>query len=462
MLLQHRRAFASLIYSFDLATLCVGLYLGTPTGSQEPGFWLRLGEFALLILTWTHLAGRFGLYESRRTEPILGETLPLSQAMLYSLGAVYLLRAALGFHPGYEVAWTLMFSFLLLSGTRLVLRMALLWLRRHGRNYRSLLFIGRGRSARTLAADFQEHSNYGIKVLGGMTFTGEENLAPIPGMNHLGTTANLQHVLRDHAIDEVVLCPADGVWASEVKSVLRFCETVGLPCKVAPDFLGIPASRTRVSWIGSVPFYVFASGFQNQNLLGVKRLIDILGATLGLVLVAPLLLAIALAIKLESRGPVFFRQTRVGLNGRLFTLLKFRSMVMDAERRRGDLLARNEQKGPVFKIKDDPRVTRIGRILRRYSLDELPQLINVLIGDMSIVGPRPPLPSEVLQYDWWQRRRLSVRPGITCIWQVSGRNNIEFDRWMELDLQYIDDWSLGMDVKIMAKTVREVLRGGGH
>jgi exopolysaccharide biosynthesis polyprenyl glycosylphosphotransferase len=191
--------------------------------------------------------------------------------------------------------------------------------------------------------------------------------------------------------------------------------------------------------------------------LAAKRLFDITVSFLVLFLLSPVFLAVAAAIKLDSPGPVFFRQRRVGLQGRTFDIFKLRSMYLDAEARLESLRTHNEMSGPVFKMKNDPRITRVGRFLRRTSLDEFPQFWNVLRGEMSVVGPRPPLPSEVRQYKRWQRRRLSVKPGITCIWQISGRNNIDFDRWMELDLEYIDQWSLWTDFQICLKTIPAVL-----
>jgi exopolysaccharide biosynthesis polyprenyl glycosylphosphotransferase len=195
--------------------------------------------------------------------------------------------------------------------------------------------------------------------------------------------------------------------------------------------------------------------------LAGKRVIDVVVSAAVLLLTVPLLAATALAIRLESPGPVLFRQRRVGLNGRAFQMLKFRSMLVDAEQRLEGLRARNEMSGPVFKLTHDPRVTPVGRFLRKASIDELPQLWNVLRGEMSLVGPRPPLPSEVSQYQRWQRRRLSVKPGITCTWQVSGRNGIDFEQWMQLDLAYIDNWSLWGDVRICLKTIPAVLSARG-
>jgi exopolysaccharide biosynthesis polyprenyl glycosylphosphotransferase len=193
----------------------------------------------------------------------------------------------------------------------------------------------------------------------------------------------------------------------------------------------------------------------------MKRLFDIVASALALWLLLPLFVVVVALIKLTSRGPVFFRQTRVGLHGRTFNMLKFRSMVVNAESLKASLAAQNEQAGPVFKMRRDPRVTSIGRFIRKYSIDELPQLINVLRGDMSVVGPRPPVPDELSKYEAWQRRRLSVRPGLTCIWQVSGRNQISFEDWMLLDMQYIDHWSLARDFQLIFRTIPVVITGRG-
>jgi exopolysaccharide biosynthesis polyprenyl glycosylphosphotransferase len=213
--------------------------------------------------------------------------------------------------------------------------------------------------------------------------------------------------------------------------------------------------------VAGLPLLSFSSTPSDAIALVAKRAFDLVASAAALVLLAPVLLAIAAAVKLDSPGPVLFRQRRVGLAGRTFTLYKFRSMRQDAEAQRRALEARNEMDGPVFKIRDDPRVTRVGRFLRRTSLDELPQFWNVLRGEMSVVGPRPPIPAEVRRYARWQRRRLSVKPGLTCTWQVSGRNEVDFDRWMALDLDYIDTWSLWGDVRIVLKTIPAVLLGRG-
>ncbi|PYV17710.1 MAG: lipid carrier--UDP-N-acetylgalactosaminyltransferase [Acidobacteria bacterium] len=213
--------------------------------------------------------------------------------------------------------------------------------------------------------------------------------------------------------------------------------------------------------MGEWPLLTFSTTPVNEDLLLVKRLLDFAMALVFLLALSPLLLLIALLVKLTSRGPVLHRQTRSGLGGRKFVLFKFRSMHSDAERMRGELEPLNEMDGPVFKIRDDPRLTGFGRFLRRFSLDELPQLVNILKGEMSFVGPRPPLPEEVARYAPWQRRRLRMQPGLTCLWALAGRNQLDFERWMELDLEYIDNWSPALDWKILLKTIPVVLLGRG-
>jgi exopolysaccharide biosynthesis polyprenyl glycosylphosphotransferase len=193
----------------------------------------------------------------------------------------------------------------------------------------------------------------------------------------------------------------------------------------------------------------------------LKRLFDMLSSLVALIALSPLMISVAIAIKLTSRGAILFKQLRVGQHGKPFHMLKFRSMISNAEELKAKLMAQNEQTGPVFKMRRDPRITAVGRFIRKFSIDELPQLVNVLRGEMSVVGPRPPVPVEVAKYEAWQRRRLSVRPGLTCVWQVSGRNEISFEEWMYLDMQYIDHWSLGQDFQLILKTLPVVLTGRG-
>jgi exopolysaccharide biosynthesis polyprenyl glycosylphosphotransferase len=223
----------------------------------------------------------------------------------------------------------------------------------------------------------------------------------------------------------------------------------------------VKIAKARLTQLEDVPLLTFETVVAKEGQLFVKRIIDFVVSAVLLVLLAPVFIIVALAIKFNSKGPVLYRQTRVGLNGRKFTLYKFRTMFEGAEEKLTELEKLNEMGGPVFKMKKDPRITRLGRYLRKFSIDEFPQLFNVLVGHMSLVGPRPPIPEEVVQYEPWQRRRLSMRPGLTCIWQVSGRNKIDFDDWMKLDLKYLDNWSLWLDFTIIMKTIPVVFFGIG-
>jgi len=261
-------------------------------------------------------------------------------------------------------------------------------------------------------------------------------------------------------IDRVIFV-VPRVWLHRIEEAILACEEVGVSTSIALDLYNLHIARTRQTDFNGFPLLEFETFHAKEWQLFIKRGMDLVIAGLALVFFSPLMVLVALLIKLTSKGPVFFKQTRCGLNGRKFTLFKFRSMVVDAEARKKELLVNNEMDGPVFKMKRDPRITSLGYILRKTSIDELPQFINVLMGDMSVVGPRPPLVNEVEDYTFWQRRRLSLKPGITCIWQVSGRNKISFDQWMKMDLEYIDNWSLWLDIRILIKTFFVVLVGYG-
>ena len=271
----------------------------------------------------------------------------------------------------------------------------------------------------------------------------------------------LSEIIDANVVDEVIYCKGK-FDNEEVRALIYACSEVGVTFRVYSELLSVVSQRSHLTYFKELPFLTFANNTKNYFALKVKEMLDFLFSFVIVVLISPVLLAISVAIKIEDGGSVFFRQRRVGLNGRIFHCLKFRTMVENAEALQVKLENQNEQSGPVFKIKNDPRVTRVGRFLRKTSLDELPQFFNVLRGEMSIVGPRPPIPSEVQQYQRWQRRRLSMKPGITCIWQVSGRNNIPFEEWMKLDMLYIDTWSLKLDLILFLSTIKVVFTGEGQ
>lgn len=287
------------------------------------------------------------------------------------------------------------------------------------------------------------------------------------GIRVIGTMDNYEEILTNQVIDQVLFALPLKL-LPQVQKRITFAERVGINIRIMPDwqiqrimFRPETASITFDNMVG-LPMLTLSSTPKKELDLLVKSLIDYLGSLAGLLVLSPLFVCIAVVIKATSPGPVFFRQERCGLNGRRFYIYKFRTMVANAEELQKQLLDQNEVDGPVFKMKNDPRVTSVGRFLRKTSLDELPQLINVLRGQMSLVGPRPPLPAEVEKYSPMQRRRLSMKPGMTCIWQVAGRNNIPFEQWMKMDLNYIDNWSLQLDFKILFRTLSAVLQGTGH
>ncbi len=284
---------------------------------------------------------------------------------------------------------------------------------------------------------------------------------PPPGFASPGSLDSLANVLHSSVVDAVIFL-SSGLPAGPIEDGLRLCDTEGIEAWVLPGFLRTSIANVTLDELAGHPMLLFSSTAKSAWALMVKRLLDIGLSALALALLSPLYLGIAIAIRATSPGPIFFSQRRSTLRGRIFLMHKFRTMVQNAEAIRADLDTRNEASGPAFKIKDDPRVTPVGRWLRRYSLDELPQLWNVLKGDMSLVGPRPPIPAEVEKYEPWQRRRLSMRSGCTCLWQIGGRNQLAFDEWMRLDLKYIDTWSLALDFQILFKTLGAIFRGTGY
>lgn len=320
-----------------------------------------------------------------------------------------------------------------------------------------VLIVGGGTRGRLVAESIERTNN--ATVLGMIRFEGEaadEQSLPV-----LGRFADLETILRTTPVSNVYVAGNVLKDAVGMQDAITICERLGIPFALpAYSFrLGraLPADAQRLQH-GYVHYNIYEPKVRRR---AVKRVFDIISSAAALWLLLPMMAVVAVAIKLNSRGPIFFKQRRLGLHGRSFNMLKFRSMIVDAEALKARLAALNEQTGPVFKMRNDPRVTAVGRFIRKYSIDELPQLINVLRGDMSVVGPRPPVPSEVVKYEAWQQRRLSVRPGLTCLWQVSGRNQISFEEWMYLDMQYIDHWSLLQDLRLIFRTVPVVFTGRG-
>lgn len=274
--------------------------------------------------------------------------------------------------------------------------------------------------------------------------------------------SELESVIASEPVDEVFIALPRDEYAPLVEEIVHLCEEQGIIVRLQTELFKLRIARWQVDELDGIPIVTIRSGPPDGWQLLAKRLIDICGSAFLLLAMAPLLMIVTVLIKLDSPGSVFYKQERVGLNKRRFRVFKFRTMVDGAEKQQPILERLNEAAGPVFKIKADPRITRIGKFLRRFSIDELPQLFNVLRGEMSLVGPRPLPVRDIERIDaQWHKRRLSVKPGVTCLWQVNGRSDVSFDHWVRMDLEYIDKWSLGLDMKILVKTIPAVLKGSG-
>jgi exopolysaccharide biosynthesis polyprenyl glycosylphosphotransferase len=327
---------------------------------------------------------------------------------------------------------------------------------------RYVLIVGLGERAERLGRNLEAYYNQGLRIFGFLAPTGTQSAA---SEVHIGRTYqvfpldNLRTLLAKHVIDEIHFAVESDQLPS-LEEVFLWCDEEGVCSRLAVDFFPHVNSELALERLGNTPLLTFTAAPDDELLLLAKRLIDVAVSSLAIVLLSPVLVFAALLVRLTSRGPVIFSQTRCGLNGRMFTFYKFRSMVVDAEQRLHEV-AHLTQRDVATKIPNDPRLTPVGKLLRKFSIDELPQLFNVLKGDMSLVGPRPAIPSEVAQYQRWQRRRLRMRPGLTCLWAVQGRDHVDFETWMRMDLEYIDNWSLGLDTRIMLLTIPEVLAGRG-
>ena len=351
-------------------------------------------------------------------------------------------------------------NFLALSWQKITSRSVIKYFRRRGYNTRMILLIA-DESSIPFINQIIDTDDWGY-IIGGIITDSPKVLEEFKNMFPIYSEQdNFSNLIDNKIIDEVFFCKQN-FNTENIEERIAQCKDIGVSFHIHNNVLSFSGLKPTVTFINQQFVLSFISTPGNYFSLKIKGILDFFLTVLILIMVSPLILLISILIKLEDGGPVLFKQVRVGRHGRLFKCLKFRTMVINAEELKEKLLALNEQDGPVFKIKEDPRVTKIGRFLRKTSLDELPQFLNVLFGDMSIVGPRPPIPSEVKQYERNLIRRLSINPGITCIWQVSGRNNIPFERWMEMDMEYIDNWSLFLDFKIIFKTVKIIFKGDGQ
>jgi exopolysaccharide biosynthesis polyprenyl glycosylphosphotransferase len=479
MLKQKAQVVARIVFGVDLALTSLAFFAAFfirdtilpvldpnhfPTGLFPLQEYLKI--YPLVLIIWSALLFSYNSYHSHRTVPLTREA--LTTIRVVAVGNVLLATLAY-LLPLRQLsrAWFILFAVLaavFLVAEKILVRVLARWVRSKGLNYRTVLIVGTGRRATDIARMIVGHKYWGYKILGFVS-DGHHLANGWARYRVYGNVPDLKRIVEgreiDEPIDEIVFAVTRKK-LDEMKQIFIMCEELGIRTRVAMNIFQNRVARLELEELEGVPFLTFTTTPSNETQLALKRLLDVAVSLLLLTLAFPVIGIAVLAIKLTSPGSVLFKQQRIGLNGRMFTLYKFRTMIADAHARREEVAHLYAMNGPAFKAKDDPRVTPVGRWLRRFSLDELPQLWNVLKGDMSLVGPRPPIPEEVASYHRWHRRRLSMKPGLTCLWQISGRNDIhDFDRWMKLDLQYIDNWSPALDLKILLRTIPAVLSGKG-
>jgi exopolysaccharide biosynthesis polyprenyl glycosylphosphotransferase len=417
---------------------------------------------SVYCLIWIYLSNHFQLYVTKRFVLFIHEAWNIIRATASCMIITSFVALFMNYPPPnlsyLEKTWVLqVFSLLFM---RIAVRSIYQHIRARAGIYRRVLIVGRNTRSLKLVREIQATPESGILILGFVDAPGGNTRQDgSHDFKLLGDLEHLDEILKDQVVDEVFVTLPVKSFYSEIERIIQLCETIGLKVKIPTDLFNPRLSKSSITHYFDIPFIDLYTGPEMNWQLLAKRLIDLCISLLLIIFLLPFLIVVSILIKTTSKGPVFFRQERVGYNGRLFSMLKFRTMVENAEVLKEYLLTFNEMDGPVFKMENDPRVTTVGRLLRKTGIDELPQLINVVLGDMSLVGPRPPLLDEVRQYDLKDRRRLSMKPGITGTWQVSGRNSIPFEKWMEMDRDYIDHWSLWFDIKVLAKTIPALLRG---
>lgn len=460
MLRRHRQIRTQIHQLMDACLFAVAFWLAyeiRATEFAEQFFKLPVqpfGEYVwfymLLIPAAPLVLESQGFYDRSLLGPRRATLWPLLKGCAYlTLGLVFVL-----FFVKFEAARAVMVMFGVISFGMVALKEEILrvvyWRKlAQAQNRRRFVLVGPAEETARMKAELKQNPDANIEVVAQLDF----NQKSLP---------DLVTMLHEYSINGVVVY-ARHAYFEQVEAVIRACELEGVEAWLVADFFTTQISRTSFDDFHGRPVMVFRSAPENSWSLIVKQLLDYLGALLGVILLSPLFVLAALVIKLTSPGPVLFRQLRSGVNGSPFTIFKFRTMVTNAEQLKHELASMNEMTGPVFKVSNDPRITSPGKWLRRFSIDELPQLFNVLRGEMSLVGPRPLPVDEVKRFnDPAHRRRLSVKPGITCLWQVSGRNEIkEFQDWVRMDLEYIDNWSLWLDIKILLRTLPAVFRATG-
>lgn len=417
--------------------------------------------FLGMLLLWNFLFNIFQLYRSRRLDSGFSEwkdivkVTTVGMAIFALIG--YVFRIIL-FTPLFIAVFWLSSTALTIS-FRSLLRFVLGRIRRYGRNLRFLLIVGTNQRAQKFVHMIEQKKEYGYHVVG---YIDKSVYTPGDKINLLGTLDDFSAILKKYIIDEVVIALPIKSSYEDIQEIVQQAEEQGITIRHLSQLFNTKVARSRAELFENISVLTISSGPQEGWQYLAKRVIDIIFSVLLIIMCSPLMVLAAAVIMIDSPGPVLFIQKRVGYNKRIFSLYKFRTMVVNAEGLQKDIESLNEMDGPVFKIQNDPRITRAGKFLRKASIDELPQLFNVIRGDMSLVGPRPLPVRDYFGFNQdWQRRRFSVLPGVTCTWQINGRNDVSFEDWMKMDMEYIDNWKLSYDLKILFKTIPVVLKSKG-
>lgn len=414
---------------------------------------------ALLVVTfyqnrvWLRRRGEFIIDEISRIGYATATGIALMMAITFFFRPLAFSRLLL--------VWALVFILLFVSIARLLRRLILSMFYRQGKNVDRVLIVGCGEAGRSVMRTFLARPDLGYAPIGYMDDGSGENNIGLGRIPRLGTFYQLHQALRQHSHLHAVFIALPGGMHSQTLDLLRICQQHGVQARVVPDLFQLSLHHVEFNNMAGIPLFSVRDVGMSRTGKFLKRATDVslvlLAAVPGLLLGA----LVAAAIRIESPGPILYKQDRVGKDGRHFRMIKFRSMIVDAENRRNALQQMNEASGPIFKIKNDPRLTAVGRLIRRLSMDELPQLWNILRGEMSFVGPRPPLPEEVREYQPWHMRRLEVKGGLTGLWQVSGRSDLTFDEQCLLDIYYIENWSVALDLRLILQTIPHLFYGRG-
>jgi exopolysaccharide biosynthesis polyprenyl glycosylphosphotransferase len=445
--------------AFALAYFSRSLY----SPDEAADFYSHMAIFPLILALFTTLVSYRGAYQSPRSLTLVAHSWIIIRGGAICLGILLALFFIfkIQFVSRYVIIVFCFIEFFALLSIRACVQWYFKHSVRKGKNRLCVLIIGTGERAKELSEKLRKQTAWGVKVLGHLDPDSSRIGKKVLDAPVIGTVSEIQKFLKEFVVDEVIIA-IPRTLLNDVEKIYQACEEEGIKLRFMADVFNLQVDRMRLIQIGAIPLLTLEPVAQDEFKLLLKRSFDLTLTLLFMPILLPLMAIIAVAIKLDSPGPAFFIQQRVGLRKHLFPMIKFRSMHIDAEERMKEIEHLNEAEGPIFKIENDPRVTRVGKFLRKTSLDELPQLFNVIRGEMSLVGPRPMSTRDVNLFDRGiQRKRFSVRPGLTCIWQISGRSNLPFETWLEMDLQYIESWNLWLDIVILAKTMPAVIQSKG-